>query len=419
MVLTFHFLMENSLAKNRIEILLLFVLYLLILPRVYMDYDMGFWREWALYIHQHGLGNAYDNPGINYFPVYIYALYVYDLLQGTEAHIIHNINNIKLLFVFFDFLPVFVLCCFRQRLLSFRVPWLFLLLNIAYVFNSMVWGQIDSIYVSFSFLAILCGFSYPVLSMALYLLALNTKPQAIEFLPVIILALYYGIRNVRTLVVGIVVMVCIQLVLLLPFIAHEGVSKLVFISTHFVGRYHNLSICAFNIWYLIARGNPYFIDDAGTYLLVSYRTAGLLMFAASSVAILLPMARHIWQHRKEGTVIDKKTYEILFLGTGLLCLFFFYFNSQMHERYVHPIIIFFFFYSVVSGNYRLYILASIPYFLSLDKCFPDYLPIVHYKVIYASVVIAVWYTATVAYGSWLYYQLVRRQISPTGNVTSL
>jgi hypothetical protein len=82
----------------------------------------------------------------------------------------------------------------------------------------------------------------------------------------------------------------------------------------------------------------------------------------------------------------------------------------MHERYAHPIIIFFFFYGVVSKNYKLCILASIPYLLSLDKAFsfPDgYLPIVHYKFIYASKVIALWYTATVIYGSYLLYRVHR------------
>src|SRR4051812_44906270 len=123
----------EGLAKNRIEILMLFVLYLFLLPRVYMEYDMGFWRQWALTIHHNGLANTY-NSSINYFPVFIFGLYIYDLLQVTDANIIHNINNIKILFLCFDFLPIVVLCCFRQRLLSFKIPYLYLLLNIAYVF---------------------------------------------------------------------------------------------------------------------------------------------------------------------------------------------------------------------------------------------------------------------------------------------
>ena len=54
--------MDESIKKSRIELLLLFALYLFILPRVYMDYDMGFWREWALTIHHNGLANTYNSP---------------------------------------------------------------------------------------------------------------------------------------------------------------------------------------------------------------------------------------------------------------------------------------------------------------------------------------------------------------------
>lgn len=399
--------MDNSLTKTRIELILLFALYLFILPRVYMDYDMGFWREWALTIHHNGLANTYSST-INYFPVFIYALYFYDLLQGTDANIIHNINNIKCLFVFFDFLPLLVLCGFRQRILNFKIPYLFLLLNIAYVFDSMVWGQIDSIYTNLAFLAIVIGVFYPIPSMLLYCLALNAKPQAIEFLPVMAIVLFYSIRNFKTALTGVLAALGLQFILLFPFLKAGGAAKLLTITSHLVGLYPKLSICAFNIWYLITRGNPYFINDNDTYFLLSYKVTGLLIFTIASLLVLIPLFLKILHLRKNNLPLNPKTYETLFLATGLLCLYFFYFNSQMHERYAHPIIIFFFFYAVVSGNYKLYILASIPYFLSLDKCFPDYLPIVHYKIIYASMVIALWYTATVAYGSYLYYRLVKK-----------
>ena len=371
-----------------------------------MEYDMGFWREWALTIHHNGLANTY-NSTINYFPIYVYGLYVYDLLQGTDANIVHNINNIKILFVFFDFLPVLVLCCFRQKLLSFKIPYLFLLLNIAYVFDSMVWGQIDSIYTSLAFLAIITTLRYPIVGILLYLLALNTKQQAIEFLPIMAIALMYSVRKFGTVLMAFAGAAGLQVLLLLPFLGRGGAGKLLGIAGNSVGLYNQLSICAFNIWYLITRSNPYFINSNDTYFLLSYRTTGMILFGFAGLAVLVPLARRVWQLRKNNLELDEVTYRILFLCTGLLCLYFFYFNSQMHERYALPVIIFFFFYGVASKNYKLYILASIPFLLSLDKCFPDYLPIRHYKIIYASVIIALWYTATVIYGSYLYYKLIK------------
>jgi hypothetical protein len=397
--------MDNSLTKTRIEIGLLLLLYMILLPRVYMDYDMGYWRQWAIYIHQHGLSSVYNaGSPINYFPVFLYGLSFFDLLQGTDAHIAAHINEIKLLFVFFDFLPLIVLCCFRQKILSYKIPHLFLLLNIAYVFNSLAWGQIDSIYVNLSFLAIVAGLLYPIPAVLLYVVALLTKPQAIEFIPILAGVLFYSIRNVRTAVDTLFSAVALKLAILAPFMHDGGIGRLTGFAAGSIGLYHNLSIGAFNIWYIITRGNPYFINDTSTYLLFPYRIWGFCLFGISALWLLIPFFKTVAAARKNTSFGDRE-YRLLFLATGLLCLFFFYFNTQMHERYAQPIIIFFFFYGVVSRNYRLFVLASIPYFLSLDKCFsfPDgFLPIVHYKIIFASQVIALWYTALVGYGGWLW-----------------
>src|SRR5690606_36916168 len=103
----------KEITKSRIEIGLLFLLFLFIMPRQYMVLDFEFWTQWALDIHRHGITHVYDHLtgdlGVNYHPVYLYGLYIYGLIQGSEANIIANINYIKLLPLFFDFLPIVVL----------------------------------------------------------------------------------------------------------------------------------------------------------------------------------------------------------------------------------------------------------------------------------------------------------------------
>jgi Gpi18-like mannosyltransferase len=402
--------MDNRLTRNRIELLVLFALYVVILPKAYMAIDKDLFLDWTLYIHHHGLQNVYGNATIDYPPVFTYIMYIFGLLQGTDTNIVHNFEYIKLFTLFFDFLPIVVLCAFRQKILSFKIPYLFLLLNVAYLFNCMVWGQIDGIYTNLVFLALLTGIFYPVPAILLYVLALNAKVQAIQFLPVMVLILFYSIRRFSTLLSGILAAIALQVVILLPFIISGQLGKMIHVFTHVVNRYNNLSINAYNIWYLITRGNPFFVNSNDVYFIFSYKTIGLIFFGLSLMAIGIPFIKMVWTLRKNGFAFSKQQYEMLFLGTGLSALFFFYFNAQMHERYSHPTIIFFFFYGVVSKNYRLYILASIPYFLTLDKTFayPDgFLPIVHYKIIYAAKVIALWHTVVVVYGSYLYYKLVR------------
>lgn len=403
--------MNNSLTRQRIEILLLFALYLVILPKAFMAYDKDLFCSWAVYIHHHGFQNIYNNPTTDYPAVYLYGLYIFDLLQGTDANIIRNFDTIKIFALFFDFLPIVVLCCFRQKILSFNIPYLYLLINIAYLFNTMIWGQIDSIYTNLIFIAVITGIFYPVAGILLYVLALNTKVQSIQFLPVMVLITIYSTRKLKTVVVAIIAAIALQLMLFLPFILSGQTGRAIHVFTSVVNRYNNLSLSAFNIWYLITGGNPAFTNSNDVYFIFSYKTIGLIMYCIALLAVLAPLVKRIWTLRKHKLPMDDKAYQILFLSTGLACLFFFYFNAQMHERYSHPIIIFFFFYGVASKNYKLFILASIPYYLSLDKSFsyPDgYLPVIHYKIIYASKIIALWYTATVVYGSYLYYKLAQQ-----------
>ena len=404
--------MDNSLTRSRIEILLLFALYLVILPRVYMEYDRDLFCNWALYIHHYGLQNAYSAPTLDYPPIFIYILWLFGKLQVTDTNIVQNFYTIKIFFLAFDFLPIIVLCALRQRILSFKIPYLFLLINIAYLFNTMIWGQIDCIYTNLVFLALITGIFYPIAGILLYVLALNAKVQAIQFLPVMGIISLYSVRKFSTALLGIVGAVALQVLLFLPFILSGQTDKVIHVFTHVVNRYNNLSINAYNIWYLITAGNPFSMKSNDVYVLLNYKTLGLILFSCSLALLLFPLLKRVWTLRKNKLAFNDNTYQMLFLAAGLSCLYFFYFNVQMHERYSHPIIIFFFFYGVASKNYKLYLLASIPYFLSLDKTYsyPDgYLPVVHYKIICASKILALWYTATVVYGSYLFRKTSKHQ----------
>ena len=91
----------------------------------------------------------------------------------------------------------------------------------------------------------------------------------------------------------------VELLLLLPFLNNGGIGKITNIVTHTVGLYDKLSICAFNIWYLITRSNPYFIKDTDTYFLLSYKAIGFIMFAIAGLIVWIPLAKKIWQPQKK------------------------------------------------------------------------------------------------------------------------
>src|SRR5436309_3349734 len=84
---------------------------------------------------------------------------------------------------------------------------------------------------------------------------------------------------------------------------------------------------------------PVQLNDSGTFIIASYRVWRLAVFAITGLAVLAPLIKKLWHLRKVRLPFDEHAYRLLFLCTGMLCLCFFYVNSQMHERYAHPIII--------------------------------------------------------------------------------
>jgi Gpi18-like mannosyltransferase len=395
----------SDIIKARLEVGLLFILLLFAMPHGGMEFDLEFWQNWAVYIHKYGLGNAYNNPEINYHPIVLYILYLYGQLQGSEQLIRENIYLVKYATLLFDFLPIVVLCCFRQRLIRRKIPYMFLLLNIAYLFNTVIWGQVDGIYTNLTFLAIIFAGEKPVLSIWLFTVALLTKLQAIVFLPILFLLLFYSIQNVKQVAAGLFLSIATIFIVLLPFVLAGTAYKFLHVVTHGVGFYHNLSLGAFNMWYLFYH-DVFHIMDNGKFIVLTYMQTGLLIFFVLSGITLLPLiARSIQlRFRRDCQRDGEDILQLVTLTCALITLYFFYFNSQMHERYAHPMIIFLFFYGVLSGNYKVYMLASIPYLLSLDKCYPDFFPIHHYKIIFASKVIAIWYTLTLAYAMYEFFR---------------
>lgn len=404
-------------GKILLQLLLLFALYLLLLPQENKELDFQFWSNWAVYIHQHGITNVYSNPNVDYPPVLLYLIGLYDSIQGNEFNIVMNLNYLKVVPMFFDFLPIVVVCGFKHKYFK-DAPWLFLIASIAYLYNSMIWGQMDSIYTALCFLAILAAFERPVLSVVLFAISLGAKLHSIIFLPPLALLWFYSIKNGKQLLGAVLAFIGTLFVIVLPFVLAGKFHQLWHVITHVVGRYPYVSISGFNIWYLIYTGNPNHTIDTETYFILSYKHIGLLLFFTYSGLVLLPMLFRMVRLKKLKLQIEEETIKMLLLGCGLLAIGYYYFNTEMHERYAHAAMLFFFFYGVLSKKYLPYILISIAYFLGIEKSFPDFLPIEHYKIIFASKVIAIWYTVTLAYGSYLYFSSygIRKEWKEVKNV---
>lgn len=355
---------ENPYKRATIELILFLILVFMMLPQFSFLYDTECWRTWALDINKHGLGNIYYTPA-NYPPVMIYILWLYDWIQGEEK-IAQNINYLKVFPLLFDLLPIVILLLLRKAADLKKGYHYFLLFNVAYLYNTLMWGQVDSIHTNLSLLAVFLCYRYPALGLSCFVLALNMKVQAIIFFPVLVLCLGTTIHSAKAFLRTVVAGLATQAILLIPFFMTHSLDRLWQMLMGLNGAAPLASVQAFNLWHLVLSTDPVHTPDTDLFIGLSYKTIGFSLFFILSAAVLFPLLLKmlITVMKKE----RQKSYEeISFLCGGLIALLFFFCNTEMHERYSHPAMIFLFFYGLYKRNFLLYILASVAYFLNLEK----------------------------------------------------
>ncbi len=336
------------------------------------DYDALCFKTWAAHIFNKGLQNAYTEWN-NYMPVFQYVLYIYNKLQGSEEAILRNIYQLKILTLLFDFAGLWYIYRWIDKKTDFMVLVLCNMLNVAYAYNTIFWGQVDGMFTTMVFVSLYYAYqNKTIISLLLFVLALNVKLQAIVFFPVLgLLYLYHMVREGRFVqpAIGIAAAALLQAVLLWPFLTiSNGFGlfwKEVMAATEL---YSFVSMNAYNLWYFVIPPDNVMTTPDTTIVFAGlpYMRVGLLLFCAGSFAAMFPLLKNVYSvflKRDETTLIAK---DRLWLVCALVALLFFYCNTQMHERYSHPAFIFITAYAFYSRSFAAYILFSIGYLLNLE-----------------------------------------------------
>lgn len=353
--------------KVIIELFLFFAFLCLLMPLSGgFVFDIGEWKSWALHIHEHGITHIYESNA-NYPPVIMYFLYLYNLIQGSAQKIAENIYYFKIIPILFDLLPIILLVIFKKTYELKKGYYYFLIFNIAYLYNSVIWGQLDSIHSNLILTAIFLSVRYPAIAMMIFVLALNMKIQTIIFLPIFLMSFITKTVSTKEFLKSILAGSVLQIILVIPFIIAGTFNQLSVIITSATTIFPFASMNAFNIWHIVLSDNPINVLDSTTSIIgLSYKQIGLFLFFVISAITLFPLIIKTIR-----VSISKKTpknyQELVFLTSGIVALVFFFFNTQMHERYSHPALIFLFFYGLYRRNFILYILTSIAYFLNMEK----------------------------------------------------
>jgi len=194
-----------------------------------------------------------------------------------------------------------------------------ILFNPAFIFNSALWGQIDSIPIFFVMLSAyyLLYTKRDIVSSILFTLALLVKPTALIFLPVYII-LFIQKFGIKKSIINLFITNIIFCLFFLPFTFSPYKTYLNKILAAQSLPY--VTNGALNFWVLIAgfRG----IKDVAPFLLnIPYRYFGYFIVGLINIFIILCLIK------------SKKITEDFFMALFIASFAAFLFLTKMHERY--------------------------------------------------------------------------------------
>jgi len=358
---------------------LIFVFVILNLPTYAFAPDHATWLRWMGYIKDGGFFNLFNYREVNYPPLFLYVLDLFARLLPNMKEVADHFYLIKGFVFIFDLGSIYlVIKILRQFKLKEDLVF-FILFNFAFVINTLFWEQVDGIHTFLCLAAIYAALrKWPVLSVAIFVLAINTKLQSIVFAPMVLLLLAPQVwKRPKQILIMVLTALILQTVILLPFILTGRLQSFVNVVTGSVGFFPYVSMNAFNFWMLLLGPGQAWLNDGTTFILFSYKTWGILLFSLTSLAALLPVLKLVWgKFKLKVWEFNKNEFSTVMLSSGLCVFNFFYFTTQMHERYLYPAIIFIAIYALLNKKYLLYALLSLGYFLNVER-FLNYFTIDH------------------------------------------
>lgn len=185
---------EGLLDKGRylfVAVLLLALAF--VLRGLYLDHRSGdyntFLVKWVDYFRQNGGFRGFAESVGNYNVPYLYFLALFSYLPLNDLYLI------KLLSIAFDLVLAFgamkIVGLFTTSVPKRLAAYLGTLLLPTVIINGAIWGQCDSIYVSFAVLALWLALSdRPVLSFVFMALSFSFKLQAVFLMPIYLVLLF-------------------------------------------------------------------------------------------------------------------------------------------------------------------------------------------------------------------------------------
>ena len=302
--------------------------------------DVGSYQSWGSQIATFGPAHTYqEGYFLDYPPGYLYALWVAGLIgQAIGAHDYFYRIIIEGPAIVADFtlaILMYAMIWRSARREMATIAMLMVALNPALLFDTVVWGQSDSVLTFVTLLSIVAILDKQYLiAWGLAAIAVLVKPQGLMILPVLGLWTILetsdlsGIRefftetDFATWIISGVSLILVAIIGIMPFqIGHEW-NWILKLYTSTAAYYHETSVNAFNLMALIGGLRQ---SDSGTIAGVSYFALGMSLL----VPLYVFVAWILWRGRSQ---------ERLLFAAFFAIFGFFMVAPRMHERYLYPAI---------------------------------------------------------------------------------
>lgn len=286
------------------------------------SFDIHCFLDWGGRIKEGGFwslfsGNYYQNNGIDYPPLIpLVCSWWFSLVKNQTA------LYYKILPTIFELglIAVNVFFIIKSHLKYKNLLLAVVVIQPALALVTSAWGQVDAI----MSLLIITGFLFWeknfYLSSVFLFLAFLAKPQAAIAIFIYFLCLFF--RPKKKEFFRQVILFIILFAMAIAVFRLFGNSNFLDPYTKSVGRYTNISLNAFNLWWLALGEKAWDLHDTSG----PYKNIGLLLFAIFEIPVLIYVIR------------QKITFSKIMLITAYSYLVFFIFPTQIHERYLFPAI---------------------------------------------------------------------------------
>jgi hypothetical protein len=368
------------------------ILRVLVLPNPGFEADISFWKSWGLAQYDHGIVWSIENTNNNYPTAFAYVLGVMTRLYSLFADP-HNYyeywSNTNLIFLTISKLPsiladygivaIIIYIGTHATRLGFPVlpTGFYVLLAGLYLANPVAvldgawWGQVDSLGVFIYLLAALFAIKRkPFLAGVIYMFSLMTKLQNMIYGPVFFI-LVWQLSGFSGLVRGVAGAVFAFVGYNWEFFIARKMNLVFQQLTVNYDYFPFLSLNAYNLWWIVAKGEGMkVLDKFATIGMTNAKTIGLYLFSSGYLLATLVMAGEtLGKMFKNGKnlvpTVDTPTILYRFFSAMMLvALFFFLFQTESHDRYAFPALVFmlfwgaFYLYTNATKDERLKILAS-------------------------------------------------------------